>query len=101
MSTQGGEGEERQLLVGTRGASREVASGQQQLRTDISGTHLHPASTEHWGHNGSPVTESTAVSPHSQSTKAEVLLGAPFPALIPLDLFLDDFLKIIFNFYLT
>lgn len=38
MSTQGGEGEEGQLLAGTPGASREVASGQQQLRTDISGT---------------------------------------------------------------
>lgn len=38
VSTQGGEGEEEQLLAGTRGASREVVREQQQLRTDISGT---------------------------------------------------------------
>lgn len=36
--SQGGKGEEGQLLAGTHGASREVVSGQQQLRTDISGT---------------------------------------------------------------
>lgn len=47
MSTQGGEGEEGQLLAGTRGASREVVNGQQQLRTDISGTISiqHPQNT--------------------------------------------------------